>query len=98
MTPKQARLIRETWDAIVPEANAVVEQFYRKLFEIDPTTASLFSDTNMGRQHTLLLRALCQVVDNVDQPDILVPVLEELGRRHIDYGVEERHYASLAPH
>lgn len=95
MTPKQARLIRETWNVIVPNADAVARQFYKNLFEIDPTAASLFSGTDMDRQHTLLIRALCQVIENVDKPDLLVPVLKELGRRHVDYGVEAHHYASV---
>ena len=95
MTPNQARLIRETWDVVVPNADAVARQFYKNLFEIDPTAASLFSGTDMDRQHTLLLKALCQVVENVDRPDLLIPVLQELGRRHVRYGVEERHYASV---
>ncbi len=95
MTPKQARLIRETWDVIVPNAEAVARRFYENLFEIDPTAAALFSGTDMDRQHTLLIRALCQVVENVDQPELLVPVLEELGRRHVHYGVDDHHYASV---
>ena len=95
MTPNQITLLRETWDAVVPNADAVAQQFYRRLFEIDPSAADLFAGTDMARQRSMLLQALGHVMKKVDQAESLVPTLEELGRRHVTYGVEDRHYASV---
>ena len=38
MTPDQKHLVRESWKQVVPTAEAAAELFYRRLFEIDPTT------------------------------------------------------------
>ena len=35
------------------------------------------------------------VVDNLRRPEDLVPALENLGARHVDYGAEEDHYPAV---
>jgi hypothetical protein len=47
MTPDQKRLVRETWKQVAPMADAAADLFYRRLFEIDPTTRELFRATDM---------------------------------------------------
>jgi len=95
MTGDHVRLIRETWAAAEPIADSAVALFYQRLFEIDPSTRPLFANTAMPRQHERLLKALGSVVENAERVDRLTPVLEELGRRHRAYGVEDRHYDSV---
>ena len=34
-------------------------------------------------------------VKGLDDLDALVPVVEDLGRRHVDYGVEDSHYDTV---
>ena len=38
MTPDQTRIVQQTWKQVVPIADAAGELFYRRLFEIDPST------------------------------------------------------------
>jgi len=95
MTTDNTKLIRETWDAIRPNADAAVDLFYQRLFEIDPGTRPLFARTSMAGQRQSLVNALDLVVLNAGQIDRLTPVLAELGRRHVRYGVEDRHYDSV---
>ena len=58
MTPDQKQLVRESWKQVVPTAEAAAELFYRRLFEIDPTTPELFRATDMFAQRTKLLQTL----------------------------------------
>ncbi|MGI9387932.1 MAG: globin family protein [Methyloligellaceae bacterium] len=95
MTPNQIQLIRETWQDVVPIADTAAQLFYQRLFEIDPSTKSLFEKTDMARQGAKLINALNLVVENIEQFDTLKPHLEELGRRHERYGVEDHHYESV---
>lgn len=95
MTTDNAKLIRETWEAVRPNADAAADLFYSRLFEIDPATRPLFARTSMAGQRKSLLQALDLVVENAAQVDRLAPVLAELGRRHVRYGVEDRHYDSV---
>ncbi|MGI9464942.1 MAG: globin domain-containing protein [Aestuariivirgaceae bacterium] len=95
MTPNQINLIQTTWAAIAPMADAAPGLFYQRLFEIDPTTKPLFAETDMDRQHAKLLDALSLVVDHADELGSLSAALEDLGRRHVGYGVEDHHYDSV---
>ena len=49
----------------------------------------------MARQNKKLLEALVLVVENAENLDSLAPALADLGRRHVRYGVEDRHYESV---
>jgi hemoglobin-like flavoprotein len=95
MTMDNIKLIRVTWDAIRPEADDAMAMFYQRLFEIDPTTRPLFAHTSMSAQRKSLAGALDLLVENAGQIDGLAPVLQELGRRHVRYGVEDHHYDSV---
>ena len=95
MTPEQKRLIRETWERVGAIGDAAAALFYERLFEIDPTAKALFAGADMTAQRGKLLQALALVVASLDRLDGLVPTLEELGRRHVTYGVRKTHYRSV---
>ena len=95
MTADQIGLIRDTWQSIGPIAKIVPQIFYDRLFEIDPSTKPLFAKTNMSGQHVKLLQALELVVDHANDLDSLIPALEVMGRRHVRYGVLDKHYDSV---
>ena len=95
MTPNQVKLIRETWLQVVPIADTAARLFYQRLFDIDPSTVPLFVKSDMIRQRDRLIESLALVVENAGRPEQLVPTLTQLGRRHVKYGVEDRHYDSV---
>jgi hemoglobin-like flavoprotein len=95
MTPDQKRLVRETWKQIAPTGDAAADLLYRRLFEIDPTARELFRTTDMFAQRQKLLQTLGFAVSGLDNLDLLMPTVEDLGRRHAGYGVTEAHYDSL---
>jgi hemoglobin-like flavoprotein len=91
MTPDQITLVRTTFAVLRPIAQDAAALFYARLFELDPTLRALFP-TNLQRQGTLLMQMIGVAVANLDRADTLVPTVEALGRRHVDYGVQDRHY------
>jgi hemoglobin-like flavoprotein len=92
MTPEQIRLVRETWDKVAPIAGHAAELFYERLFEIDPSTRPLFRATDLAEQRRKLMHVLGVAVQGLEQLDALLPVVQELGRRHSAYGVRDAHY------
>lgn len=92
MTPEQARLVRATWQQVVPIADTAARLFYERLFALEPEIQLLFAHVDMREQRAKLLKALGAVVGSADRLHVLGPALEELGRRHAAYGVEDRHY------
>ena len=95
MTPDQARIVQETWKQVVPIADAAGELFYRRLFEIDPSTCELFRATDMPAQRRKVLQMLTVAVRGLDNLDALASTVAELGRRHAGYGVTDAHYATV---
>jgi hemoglobin-like flavoprotein len=94
MTPHQIQLIRETFALMEPRLAIAGLVFYQRLFALDPSLRSLFTH-DINEQAVKLMQALKFAVAAVEQPRELQPVLESLGRRHVYYGVEERHYDSV---
>lgn len=95
MTPEQNKIVQKTWSRVAPIADTAAKLFYDRLFEIDPSTRPLFKADGLPEQRRKLMQTLDQLVKGLDRLDDIVPVIEELGRRHVRYGVREAHYDSV---
>jgi hemoglobin-like flavoprotein len=95
MTPEQARLITTSWNTVASIADSAIEQFYNRLFEIDPSARALFRATDMPEQRRKVIEALSLALQSLDDLAALTPTLEELGRRHHRYRVTAAHYDSV---
>ena len=89
-------LLESSFAMLAPQADAVVNLFYKYLFEDFPQVQPLFATVEMDKQKKKLLASLKLVVDNLRKPDVLVGALEEMGLRHVAYGAEEAHYPAVA--
>jgi hemoglobin-like flavoprotein len=66
--------------------------FYQRLFQLEPGVRRLFGRTDMEQQRRKLMQTLAVAVAALDRLETLRPALEGLGRRHVEYGVEDHHY------
>jgi NAD(P)H-flavin reductase/hemoglobin-like flavoprotein len=88
------RLIKDSWAAAESHSDEMGRLFYATLFRIAPETRDLFP-VHMEVQRSRLMRALVHFVQMVDQPEDLVPFLEQLGRDHRKFGVVAQHYDAV---
>ena len=95
MTLKQKQLVQNTWEKVLPISETAATLFYGRLFELDPSTRSLFKQTNMPEQGKKLMYMIGMVVNGLNVLDQLIPAVSNLGRRHMTYGVTNEHYASV---
>lgn len=94
MTTQQTQLVQHTFSLVAAlPTETVGGLFYGRLFAIAPDVQPLFSRTTTPEQSQKLLTMLAYVVEHLDKPDKLVDDLTQLARRHVRYGVEDRHYA-----
>jgi hemoglobin-like flavoprotein len=91
MDPQQ---LKENFALVGEKGEDVAAFFYADLFERNPGLRGLFP-AEMSRQHKKLLDALAHIVSQVDDAGRLVPFLQDLGRRHVLYGVAPEHYAAV---
>ena len=95
MLSAEKKLIQDTWARVVPIADRAATLFYQRLFEVDPSTRSLFQFTDMAQQRKKLLQVLSVAVSSLDNLGALRKTVEDLGRRHAGYGVKDAHYDSV---
>jgi hemoglobin-like flavoprotein len=94
VTSRQKALVQDSFVSLAPVADDVMALFYGRLFELDPAIRQMFPD-NMVSQRRKLAQMLTAAVKGLDRLDQLVPVLQDLGRRHAGYGVTENHFATV---
>ncbi|WP_428261392.1 globin family protein [Haliangium sp.] len=84
-------LVQRSWSRVLPIADAAATMFYQRLFELDPSVRALFR-SDMRAQKQKLMQTLGVAVGGLRKPAALLPVLEDLGRRHVGYMVRPHHY------
>jgi hemoglobin-like flavoprotein len=94
MTPKQIELVQSSWKKVLPIADTAAEMFYAKLFSLDPSVKSLFKG-DMKTQGKKLMSMIGTAVSGLAQLDTIVPAVQALGRRHVNYGVKDQHYDTV---
>ena len=89
MTPKQADLIRHSFDAIWPVRRKVAELFYRRFFELAPDAQRSFPG-DMERQHLKLMDMIAAIVGALDEqsarPRLAVTKAFMLSRSAVSFG------------
>lgn len=81
---------------VATAGNAFADTFYQRLFEIDPTLEARFVHVDMRAQGAMIEQAVRLVLDHLDDLEAAQPIIESLGFRHRNYGVEPQHYQSAA--
>jgi hemoglobin-like flavoprotein len=94
VTPMQKTLVQQTFASIAPIADDAAQLFYRRLFELDPSLRAMFRG-DMTEQRRKLMNMIGAAVKGLDRLEQLVPVVQDLGRKHVGYGVEDRHYDTV---
>lgn len=94
MTPEQVQLVKSSWEKALPIADKAAELFYGKLFELDPSLKPLFKG-DMTEQGKKLMKMINTAVNSLDRLAEIVPAVQQLGVRHIDYGVKDEHYDTV---
>ena len=94
MTPRQIELVQQSFDKVKPIQEAAAALFYDRLFTIDPGIRPLFRH-DMTEQGGKLMAAIDMVVRALDHIEPMLKTIRDLGRRHVGYGVTNRHYLSV---
>lgn len=89
-----AQRLKDNFAQVADHGVEVADYFYADLFQRNPSYRTLFPGS-MARQHRLLLDALTQIVDWVENTEELVPYLQRLGRRHHGFGVTADHFPEV---
>ena len=94
MTPEHVRIVQSTWVKVLPIKDTAALLFYERLFEVDPSLRTLFR-SDMRQQGEKLMQVMDAAVNGLSRLERIVSAIQELGRRHADYGVKDHHYGTV---
>ncbi len=90
----EAALLAESFVRIQGAGDRLAPHFYERWFRADPSVRPLFG-ADIVQQQRMLTSALKLAIDNLRSPERLVPLLEDLGRRHAGYGVKAEQFSAM---
>jgi len=94
MTPEKIALVRSSWQQVLPIKDTAAQLFYGRLFDLDPSLRGMFKG-DMVEQGRKLMAMINTVVNSLDKLGPILETIEEMGRRHVAYGVTEAHYDTV---
>ena len=94
LNESQISLVQASFAKVEPISDKAAQIFYDRLFEVDPSLRKLFKG-DIDVQGKKLMGMIAAAVRGLNNLGSLVPVLQNLGRRHVGYGVKEKDYATV---
>jgi hemoglobin-like flavoprotein len=94
MTPEKIALVRSSWQQVLPIKDTAAALFYGQLFELDPSLRPMFKG-DMFEQGRKLMMIINTAVNSLDNLGPILGAVEDMGRRHVGYGVTEAHYDTV---
>ena len=94
MNSAQITHVEDSFALVAPIAPVAADLFYGRLFTLDPTLRPMFPE-DLSEQKKKLMTMLQVAVASLRKPEQLVPALQNLGRRHGGYGVQDSHYETV---
>ena len=92
LSAEDVAVIRRTFQAVESLGDAAIELLYGKMFTYEPALRELFRLEPL-QNGKFVMKALADVIGGLDDLPALMPILEDLGRRHAEtYNVQEAHY------
>jgi hemoglobin-like flavoprotein len=95
MTPHQLHLVEKSFKAFIPVAYRTSGEFYETLFRASPHLRGMFP-ADMIEQRKKLVETLSYVVNGMRFPELTLPVVRKLGKRHVGFKVRPEHYTLVA--
>ena len=91
MDAHKIALVQDSFEKVSALGLQAAEIFYAELFAIDPSPKAMFPGDLKGQQKKLLA-ALAMVVRSLHTPVKIMDSVEKLAVKHLDYGVQPKHY------
>jgi len=94
ITQQQVNLVQDSFKQVAPIADVAADLFYARLFELDPTLRPMFRG-DMREQGRKLMQMLSVAVNGLNSLEKIVPAVQDLGKRHVAYGVRAQDYQTV---
>lgn len=79
----QVELLETSFRNVAAQGEAFAAAFYDRLFLRCPETRPLFAGADLDLQYKKLLAALTLIIEHLREPEVITPLLQDLGQRHL---------------
>lgn len=87
----QIEIVQQSFAKVAPIADVAAQLFYERLFVVQPSFRPMFP-ADLTEQRGKLMKTLALAVAGLTHVEKVLPALQNLGRRHVAYGVLDEHY------
>ena len=95
LTARDIEIVRDDWEKVELMADEAATLLYDRLFALDRNLRLMFP-LDLAEQKLKVIRMLGAAIYGLSDPDVLVPILRTLGRKHFELGVRDQDYQTLA--
>jgi nitric oxide dioxygenase len=91
---KTIEIVKSTVPLLQEKGVDITTRFYQILFSENPQLLNIFNHTNQkkGRQQQALANAVYAAANYIDQLEVILPVVKQIGHKHRSLGVKAEHY------
>lgn len=100
LTPDEKTIIKATVPLLREGGIALTTHFYKRMFEHNPELKNIFNMGNQsgGKQQTALAMAVLAYAENIDDPTVLLPVVNKIAQKHTSLNIRAEHYPIVGKH
>lgn len=100
ITNKQKELVKATVPVLREHGILLTTHFYKRMFTHNPELKNVFNMGNQqnSKQQTALAMAVLAYAEHIENPAVLMPVVDGIGQKHISLDIRPEHYAIVGGH
>lgn len=100
MTENQIALIKATVPVLRENGVLLTSYFYNRMFQHNPELKHVFNMGNQqsGKQQTALAMAVLAYAENIENPSVLLGVVDHIGHKHTSLDIRPEHYQIVGNH
>ncbi|MCB5364204.1 NO-inducible flavohemoprotein [Pusillimonas sp. CC-YST705] len=100
LTPDMIALVKGTAPVLKTHGEALTRHFYARMFQHNPELKHVFNQghQHVGQQQQALAAAVAAYAENIEDPGVLMPVVERIVHKHVSLGIRPEHYAIVGKH
>lgn len=100
LNPQEIALVQSTLPILEANTTAITKYFYERMFTHNPELKNIFNMSNQhtGRQASALFNAILAYAKNLDNLEVLTPVIERINHKHASLNIQPHHYPIVGTH
>jgi nitric oxide dioxygenase len=100
MTTDQKNIVLATVPFLKENGVQLTTYFYNRMFQHHPELKNLFNMGNQrqGKQQHALAGAVLAYAENINDPSVLLPVIDRIGQKHTSLGITAEQYDIVGEH